>query len=95
MLNMNFLWLMSELLKDKVMVEYLRTARLEFLLKKLLIFPQPVPISGFNENKKFPYTFATDEGFPFKPQMTRSHRRQGELNPWETIFNYHLSTARG
>ena len=30
---------------------------------------QPETISGFNENKKFPYTFVADEAFPSKPHM--------------------------
>ena len=32
-LNMNFLWLISEILEDKVMVEYLTTVHLELFLK--------------------------------------------------------------
>ena len=35
---------------------------------KLLNFSQPKSISGFNENKKIPYTFVADEAFLLKPQ---------------------------
>ena len=58
---------------------------------KLLNFPQREPITGFNENKKFPYTFDSkfeaDEAFPLKSHMMRLCPRRGELNLWETIFN--------
>ena len=41
MLNMNILWLTSEGLEGKVMVEYLTTVRLEIVIEsKLLNFPQ-------------------------------------------------------
>ena len=61
---------------------------------KLLNFPQPKPISGFNENQKFPYTFIAYEAVPSRPHVMRAYLRKGELNLWETILNYHLLRKR-
>ena len=61
---------------------------------KLLNFTQPEPVSGFNQSKKFPYTFVADESFPLKPHMMRPFPRTDEQNLWKTIFNYRLSRAR-
>ena len=47
---------------------------------KLLNFPQPKPISGFNENQKFPYTFIAYEAVPSRPHVMRAYPRKGELN---------------
>ena len=61
---------------------------------KSLNFLQPKPISGLHENKKFPYTFVADETVLLIPHMTRPYPRRGELNLWETIFNYRLSRGK-
>ena len=47
---------------------------------KLFNFSQPQPISGLNENKKFPYNFAPDEAFPWKPHMMLPYPGRDELN---------------
>ena len=80
-LNMNFLWLTSDggirnngggILNNSVFGIGIEN--------KSLNFPQPKPISGFNENQKFPYTFIADEAVPSKPHVIRAYPRKGELN---------------
>ena len=62
--------------------------------KNQLEFPETAPITGYDQNKKFPYVFVADEAFALKPHMMRPFSRRNVTDIQEMIFNYKLPWAR-
>ena len=53
-----------------MIVAYIRISKLGYAIdKNQLEFPETVPITGYDQNKNFPYVFVADEAFALRPRM--------------------------